>query len=340
MCHGHMKKYKAIALFSGGLDSILAVKWMQSRGYTVHSIYFRAPYMEADRAILSAKQNNIELEVIDVSEEHIMLLDKPVYGFGKRLNPCIDCHGFMFRKAAELLIARDADYLISGEVLGQRPMSQRRDSLDSVAKLSGVKDLIVRPLSQALLNDTLPIREGWVAKSDMLRFNGRGRTDQLNLAHKLGIKEYPHPAGGCLLTDRNYCLRLQDLIDSKELTLENLELLSYGRHFRMGDGDSYKLIIGREEADNNALEGVFKNGYMLLAKDIMGPLGLIIGDNITELDLRTAIDLFLYYNTKAPEELTVQITKHKDGKQIGDMFELVATKLNQEAIKQYRISYD
>ncbi|MDD2229291.1 MAG: tRNA (5-methylaminomethyl-2-thiouridylate)-methyltransferase [Candidatus Cloacimonetes bacterium] len=333
-----MKKYNAIALFSGGLDSILAVKWMQSRGYNVHAVYFRAPYMATDRAILSAKQNDIELEVIDVTEEHLLLLDNPVYGFGKRLNPCIDCHGFMFRKAAELLIEREADYLISGEVLGQRPMSQRRDSLDSVAKLSGVRDLIVRPLCQALLSDTLPIREGWVDKNDMLRFNGRGRTDQLNLAHKLGVTDYPHPAGGCLLTDKNYCLRLQDLIDSDELTIENLELLSNGRHFRMGD--THKVIVGREEADNIALEGVFKNGYMLLAKDIMGPLGLIIGKRIAELDLQNAYDLFLYYNTKASDQWTVEVTAYKDGKQIGDTFEVLANKAKPETIKQYRISYD
>ncbi|PKN72162.1 MAG: tRNA (5-methylaminomethyl-2-thiouridylate)-methyltransferase [Candidatus Cloacimonetes bacterium HGW-Cloacimonetes-3] len=333
-----MKKHRAIALFSGGLDSILAVKWMQSRGYTVYPIFFRAPYLKEDRALLSATQNDIELEVIDVTEEHLVLLDNPAYGFGKRLNPCIDCHGFMFRKAAELLVEKDADFLISGEVLGQRPMSQRRDALDSVSKLSGARDLIVRPLCQLHLPDTLPIREGWVDKSDLLDFHGRGRSAQMNLAHSLGVKDYPHPAGGCLLTDRNYCLRLQDLMDRSEVNSYNLELLSNGRHFRIGE--KVKLIVGRDEPDNDALEVNFTDGFKLLAKDMMGPLGLIIADELGASELQIALSIFLYYHPKAKEITTFEVSRYKNGEQIGVAVECSAAKASAETARQFRISYD
>jgi tRNA U34 2-thiouridine synthase MnmA/TrmU len=332
-----MKKHSAIALFSGGLDSLLAVKWMQSRGYTIYPVFFRAPYLKANRAILSAQQNNIDLEVIDVSEEHLKLLEKPVYGFGKWLNPCIDCHGFMFRKAAELMEIRQASFLISGEVLGQRPMSQRRDALDSVAKLSGVRELLVRPLCQALLPDTKPILEGWVDKADMLSIHGRGRHEQMKLAKELGVNQFPPPAGGCLLTDRNYCLRLKDLIDRQELKVANLELLSYGRHYRISE--STKLIVGRDEADNDALEAIFTNGYKLYAKDIMGPLGLVIGNNVSEHDMQIALSVYLYYNNKADSEAYVEVQEYRSGKPISSVSLVITSKASSETIKQYILSY-
>lgn len=333
-----MKTYKAIALFSGGLDSILAVKWMQNRGYRVHPVFFRAPYLKADRALISAEQNGLDLEVVDVSAEHLQLLYKPLYGFGKHLNPCVDCHGFMFRKAAEMLAAKEADFLISGEVLGQRPMSQRRDALESVGKLSGVKDLLVRPLSQQLLPETLPIREGWVKKEDLLAIHGRGRYAQLNLARQLGVKDFPAPAGGCLLTDRNYCLRLQDLLDRKLESLENLELLAFGRHFRLSE--NIKLIIGRNEADNIALEGIFSSGYRLLAKDTMGPLGLLIGDKPEPALLQIALKIFLHYHTKAEQQAVVTVQSFQNGHADDAPQDYTCDKGEAELAKQYRISYD
>lgn len=333
-----MKEHKAIALFSGGLDSILAVKWMQSRGYTVYPVFFRAPYLKADRAVISAADNGLDLEVIDVSEEHLQLLYKPVYGFGKHLNPCIDCHGFMFRKAAEMLAVKQADFIISGEVLGQRPMSQRRDALDSVGKLSGVKDLIIRPLCQLHLSDTKPIREGWVDKSDLLDFHGRGRYAQLNLASQLGVSKFPPPAGGCLLTDRNYCLRLQDLLDRKQETQEQLELLSYGRHFRLTD--NLKLIIGRDEADNDALEIHFSKGYRMLARDMFGPLGLLVGEEPDEKTMETALQIFLYYHPKAEPGTVVTVEEFSAAKPTGNVREYSTNKADAELAKQYRLSFD
>jgi len=324
--------HAAIALFSGGLDSILAVKWMQSRGYKVYPVYFLTPYMPADRAIQSAAENGIQLIVRDISTEHLAMMQNPVYGFGKHLNPCVDCHALMFKIAGDLMADLDADYLISGEVLGQRPMSQRRDAMNLVGKLSGYKDLLIRPLSQQLLNDTLPIREGWIDKDDMLDIHGRGRSRQMELASELGIVSYPAPAGGCLLTDRNFALRLRDLIEHDELDDENLELIRYGRHYRLDA--RCKLIVGRDEADNDKLEAACKTGHKLHARDIFGPLGIITGSQPSAETLRLALDIFWYYHKKGENTGSV-ILSSPEGKT-----EHRATKLELSAIKKYHISYD
>ncbi len=325
-------KHAAIALFSGGLDSILAVKWMQAKGYTVYPVYFLTPYMPADRAIKSALENGINLIVRDISAEHLEMMKNPVYGFGKHLNPCIDCHGLMFNAAGKMLAEMGADYLISGEVLGQRPMSQRREAMNQVGKLSGYKDLLVRPLSQKHLDPTLPIREAWVDLADMLDFTGRGRSRQLELAQSLGISSFPAPAGGCLLTDRNFTLRLRDLFEHQQSDPINLELIKYGRHFRISD--KCKLIVGRDEADNNRIEDLAGTLIRLYAKDLNGPLGVITSPDPTPADLETALSIFWYYHKKAADTGIVEfhccdITR-----------ELPARKCSTELIKQLHISYD
>jgi len=303
----------------------------------VFPVFFRAPYLSAQRAMQSALDNDIELEIIDVSAEHLQLLYNPVYGFGKRMNPCIDCHGFMFRKAAELLEAKKADFIISGEVLGQRPMSQRRDALDSVAKLSGVRDLIVRPLSQLHLTPTKPVREGWVLPEDLLDFHGRGRYAQLNLAKQLGVKDFPSPAGGCLLTDRNYCLRLKDLMDRGQESLANLELLAYGRHFRLNEDT--KLIIGRDEPDNDVLETLFTDAYHLQAKEAMGPLGLLIGAEVDTNTLNLALQIFMAYNKNMTGGEPVMVQRFIAGKPSGEEQEHTVSKASPDLCKQHIISY-
>ncbi len=333
-----MKEHKAIALFSGGLDSILAVKWMQHRGYTVYPVFFRAPYLKADKAVQSAEQNSLDLKIIDIHADHMQLLDNPAYGFGKLLNPCIDCHGLMFKKAAELLSEWDSDFLISGEVLGQRPKSQRRDALDSVSRLSGVKDLIVRPLSQLLLPDTKPLREGWVEKADLLAMHGRGRSAQHNLAIQLGIVDYPSPAGGCLLTDRNYCLRLKDLMDHHEMNINSLELLSQGRHFRLDE--TTKLIVGRDEADNLAIDKLILNGIRLLAKDVLGPVGLITNANPNIQGLKLALEIFLYYHKKGSDSEYIMCQAYQDGIAKADSEPILSVKCPKDTLHKYHISYD
>lgn len=331
MTNSKKSQYKAIALFSGGLDSLLTVKWMQKAGYTVYPVYFLTPYMPVERALASARANQIDIIVRDITTEHLTMMQDPQTSFGKNLNPCVDCHALMFRLAGDMLSELDAHYLISGEVLGQRPMSQRRDAMNRVAKLSGYRDLLVRPLSQKLLRETTPIREAWVDINDMLDFSGRGRTRQITLAKELGITEFPAPAGGCLLTDRNYSMRLKDLMQHHQTQTQNLELLLYGRHFRM-DNDT-KLIIGRDEAENMHMQKLSHGLTILKANDYPGPLGLL--NHSTEEILQQAIAIFWYYHPKAPESGLVTIS-YPDN----DSREYMATKAKPELIKQKRISYD
>ncbi len=320
---------KAIALFSGGLDSILAVFFMRKLGYEVIPVFFQTPYLPADKALYAAKANGIEIIVKDVTHQHLKMLKNPRYGFGKNINPCIDCHALMFQLAGDLLTELGADFLISGEVLGQRPMSQRRDALFAVKKICGYGDLLIRPLSHALLDDTLPIREGWVDKNEMLSINGRGRQAQKALATELGVKYYPQSGGGCLLTDVGYTLRMKDLLEYDQADVENIELLKYGRHFRLSPAT--KLIVGRDEADNNAIESTITRGSLLLVKDHFGPLGYLNADDEQLLNL--AANIYLSYCKKAPDDWDV--TYGKDFNQT-----ISATKASQTEISKYIIAAD
>lgn len=324
--------YAAIALFSGGLDSLLAVKWMQKAGYKVYPVYFLTPYMPIERALESARDNGLDLIIRDITTEHLKMMHDPNTSFGKNLNPCIDCHALMFRTAGAMLDELDAHYLISGEVLGQRPMSQRVNAMNQVGNLSGYRDLIIRPLCQKLLRETAPLREGWVDLDDMLDIHGRGRVRQLQLAEELGITRFPPPAGGCLLTDKNYTLRLQDLISHQQMDEENLELLKYGRHFRLDE--SVKLIIGRDERENGCLERISEGYTVLLAKDQMGPLGLLTGELTDPQIMTLALNIFWTYHPKAPQSGTINVRQGDKSK------EHVGQKDKLELVKQYIISYD
>jgi hypothetical protein len=298
-----MSKKSALALFSGGLDSILAVAWMQKMGHKVHPVCFTAPYITADRAIESARANGMEITVVDISASHLKMLENPIHGFGKNHNPCIDCHGLMFAEAAKLLPRFGADFLISGEVLGQRPMSQRRNALQAVDKLSGHASLIIRPLSQKLLPDTLPITEGWVDKDQLLDISGRGRSRQIALAKELGLS-YPGPGGGCLLTDRSYSLRLRELIKHGQDSEANIRLLRWGRHFRLNP--SLKFIVGRDRADNASLEAEDYPGLWFLLRDLEGPLGLLTDPEPSPDLISLAASILLYYSKKAPSPAWVK----------------------------------
>lgn len=297
------KKYKCFALFSGGLDSILAVMHMQKLGYQVIPIFFKTPFFGAERAEQAATGAGLDLRVIDITSEHLEMLKNPRYGFGKNLNPCIDCHGLMFRKAGEMMAAEAVDFLISGEVLGQRPMSQRHDALNSVAKLSKVKDLLVRPLSQKLLADTLPLREGWVNKAEMLDIQGRGRYRQIALAKEYGITEYQNPGGGCLLTDAGFSRRLKDLLEHDIFSERQIELIKTGRHFRLAPGA--KLIVGKNDNDNNKISALAAEDVVIQTAGFPGPLGLLLTTEATEELLQQAASIVLRYSNKAPQECLV-----------------------------------
>jgi len=324
------KRYKALALFSGGLDSLLSVLYMQKLGIEVIPIFFRTPFFTEERPLQTAQANGLALTVIDFSAEHLEMLRNPVYGFGKNFNPCIDCHGLMFRTAGDLLEKFNADFLISGEVLSQRPMSQRKDAMNAVSKLSGYKDLLIRPLSQQLLADTKPIRENWIAKADMLALNGRSRKPQLELAKELGVHSFPSPAGGCRLTDKNFSVRLRDLIKYNQLELDNINLLRFGRHFRLND--TTKLIVGRDENDNDMLQALNLGDVFLLVEEYPGPLCIIKGAEIDEDIIALSAGILAYFIKKAPDELAVPW-----GTEFPLQNSLTVKKADAQTINQYMI---
>lgn len=324
-------KPAALALFSGGLDSIISVKWMQKLGYTIHPVFFSTPYLSPQKALHYAGVNDIKLHLRDITHEHLQMMRAPKYGFGKNHNPCIDCHALMFRIAGMMLAEFDAKFIISGEVLGQRPMSQRRDALNGVAKTSTVGDLILRPLCQKLLSDTLPIRQGWVNKDETLALEGRGRSAQLQLATQLGVSEFPSPGGGCLLTDKNYTLRLRDLITHGQDSPNDIALLNWGRHFRLSAKN--KLIVGRSEADNTGLQQAAENASILLIRDFQGPLAILTGGDPDPQTLRLAASIVLSYSNKAPESAYVTYQIDKQPAQF-----ILAHKTAPDVLNEYKIT--
>lgn len=325
------KRYRCFALFSGGLDSILAVLHMRDLGYEVLPIFFSTPFFGPEKAIETANKVGFELIVHDLTEKHLNMMNNPKYGFGKNMNPCIDCHGLMFHEAGKLMNEYDVDFIISGEVLSQRPMSQRKDALNSVGKLSEIKDLLIRPLSQKLLADTLPIREGWVKKEDMLDIQGRNRKRQMEMAKDKGIDFYPSPGGGCLLTDPGYSRKLSDLMNSKMMHVNFIRFLRTGRHFRLNEES--KLIIGRNKIENKILNDLTKDETIIQTKDTPGPLGVLQSKKPIETNLlKLAGSILLRYNSKVENAATIQY-----GKKFELNNELSAIKMNKEEIKRYII---
>jgi tRNA U34 2-thiouridine synthase MnmA/TrmU len=242
-------KVRALGLCSGGLDSMLAGLVLRDQGLDVAWVTFETPFFNAAKARRASKMTGIALTVRPIFNVYMKMLKDPPAGYGKHMNPCMDCHALMFKLAGELMQEKNYDFLFSGEVLGQRPMSQNKSSLGYVEKHSGFKGYIVRPLSAASLPVTIPEREGLVDRGRLLDISGRGRSRQIKLAKKFGITDYPAPAGGCLLTDKNFSKRLRDLFEHQDdCTEEDLHLLKHGRHFRLNP--EAKLIVGRTEQDN------------------------------------------------------------------------------------------
>ena len=268
-----INKTKAVALFSGGLDSILAIKLIMIQGIEVIGVNFKTPFFGLDE-YPSIKSFDINLKIIDISNEYMKILKNPIHGYGKNINPCIDCHAFMFKKAGEYMSRINASFIISGEVLGERPMSQNKGSLRTIEKESGYPGLILRPLSALLLEETIPEKTGLVNRNQLLNISGRSRKRQIELASRMGIKKYPSPAGGCKLTEPGFSKRLKDLFTQKKYSLKDIELLKIGRHFRLDKNT--KIVVGRNKDENNQMEKYFHNGDILLkARDLKGPISLL-----------------------------------------------------------------
>lgn len=331
---------KAVALISGGLDSLLAVKVMQQQGIYVEGINFFTGFCveghthairkkdrqkpKRNNALWSAEQLGIKLHIIDIIEEYKEVVFNPKYGYGANLNPCLDCKIFMVKKAHEWMQANGFDFVITGEVVGQRPKSQRKDTMPLIQKDSGIDDLLLRPLCAKNLPPTLPETEGWVEREKLLGFSGRNRKPQIALAKQFGFEDFAQPAGGCcFLTDEKYSVKLSDLWKTRgERTYEidDIMLLKVGRHIR--PAEHFKLIIAREEGETKYLQGYKKQYDSLKTTSHSGPLALIDG-NLAAEELkqaaaivarysqgRTAEEVELDFQTKSGEKTSLKVTPY------------------------------
>ena len=299
---------KAIALFSGGLDSILACRILLEEGIEIKAVNFSTVFClstsKGKSSFLSksaADKLGIELEIFEVNKEYLEIVKNPKYGYGSNLNPCIDCRIFMLRKAKELMKEWGAKFLITGEVLGERPMSQRREIMEIIDKECGLEGLILRPLSAKLLPPTLAEKQGWVNREKLLAIKGRSRKPQIQLAARLGISDYPSPAGGCLLTDVSFSLRMQDLMKhNPTFEVNDVELVKEGRYFRL-DKNAF-LIVGRNKEENERLLKLAKEGdvcfYPLKVK---GPVGVGRG-NFSNKNIFTSAGIVARYSDGSLKE--------------------------------------
>jgi len=304
---------KAVALISGGLDSLLAAKTVIDQGVHVEGINFFTGFCveghthairkqdqkktKRNNALWVAEQLGIKLHIVDIVEEYKDVVINPKHGYGANLNPCLDCKVFMVQKAREWMEKRGFDFIITGEVIGQRPMSQRKDTMPVIQQESGIDDRLLRPLCARNLPETLPEREGWVDRDKLHSITGRSRKPQMAMAAQFGFEDYAQPAGGCcFLTDEQYSVKLADLWrhrGEKRYELDDIMLLKVGRHIR--PADNYKLIIAREEGEGKFLQGYRKQFVSLLTTSHGGPLALIEG-RASRADIELAARIIARYS--------------------------------------------
>ncbi|UCG92936.1 MAG: hypothetical protein JSV97_04315 [candidate division WOR-3 bacterium] len=292
---------KAIALLSGGLDSTLAVKMMLEQNIDVSALNFITPFCTCTKkgcknhAKKLTDMFGIELKIIRLKNEYIDLVKNPLYGYGKNMNPCIDCRIFMFSRAREYMYEIGASFVFTGEVLGERPMSQRREAMRIIEKESGLNGRLLRPLCATFLEPTIPEIEGIVDRSRLLAITGRSRKPQISLAKEKGINDYPCPAGGCRLTDPHFAKRLKEAFEHGEDSVNEIILLRHGRHFRLSSGA--KVVVGRNEGENKVLSSIAAHGNILLleTKDYVGPITLLYKYKDVE-DIQVAANLCLTYS--------------------------------------------
>jgi len=299
---------KALLLFSGGLDSILSAKILENQGLSVTALAFTSFFFDSVQAERSARENGIKIRVEDISKKHFGIVKGPSFGRGSGMNPCIDCHLLMLKEAKKIVESEGYDFLATGEVLGQRPMSQNAAALELIEKKAGLEGKILRPLSAKVLPESQQEKTGLVDRKKLFGFSGRGRRKQIELAGKLGVKNFPTPAGGCVLTEKEYSQKLKDLLEkTRTVKKSDIDLLRIGRHFwiypvRKADllksqnitsedensikstssnfynGEGTKVILGRNHEENIELEKLCQKGDALIElKGVPGPLALIRG---------------------------------------------------------------
>ena len=338
--------HRAIALLSGGLDSTLAVKIVSGLGIEVEALNFYTGFCIVEQrrrvggkraegkpirneALRAGADLGVKVELIDISKEYLKMVTNPRHGYGRAINPCIDCRIFMLKKAKEYMEEVGAGFVITGEVLGQRPMSQHMNAMNLIEKESGLKRLILRPLSALLLPPTIPEENGWIDREKLFDIRGRSRKPQVELAKRFGITDYPQPAGGCcFLTDKNYARRFKDLMTfrkDKRLSSEDIILLGVGRHFRLSN--KVKVIVGRDEAENNLLEKYNNNRWLARSLNYLGPVTIAEGEP-DEKELELIAGITAWYSDGRNSHDTEILCQRRDIQYTLKPYPVVEDKLN------------
>jgi tRNA U34 2-thiouridine synthase MnmA/TrmU len=332
------EKKKVVALLSGGLDSRLAVKMMQNQGFEVEAVAIKTPFCDFDcgrgcgfEIRETADTLGVKLKTVYLGDDYIKMLKHPKHGFGSGMNPCIDCRAMMFEAGKKHMEEIGAEFIISGEVLGQRPMSQHAPALKTIEKESGLEGKIVRPLSAALLPPTEPELKGLIKREDLGKIRGRSRKDQLKMAQEFGIENPPNAGGGCLLTDPAFAIRVKDLFKHTETpTTNDIDLLKIGRHFRFDENT--KLVVGRNKDENEIIKALALDEDILLeAKDHVGPVSLIRGETAQD-HVELGATITLRYGD-APKDTPSVVTVQKND----EKSEVSAVPAVESAYLQYRI---
>ena len=338
MSQNDQKKKKVVALLSGGLDSQLAVRMMQKQGFDVSAVAIKTPFCDFDcgrgcgfEIRERADDLDINLKTVYLGDEYIEMLKHPKHGRGAGFNPCIDCRAMMFDAAKKHMEEIGAEFIISGEVVGQRPMSQHRPALKTIEKESNLEGKIVRPLSAALLPPTDPEKNGLIKRENLGMIRGRSRKPQLQMAKEFGIQDPPNAGGGCLLTDPSFGLRTKDLFDHTETpTINDIDLLKLGRHHRLDENT--KLVVGRNKGENATIQALaLPDDILLEAKDHVGPISILRGATAKQ-HIDFAASVTLRYSD-APKKESCKVLVHQNK----EVFEISAVGAEQDSYIQYRI---
>ena len=312
------KKKKVVALLSGGLDSQLAIKMMQEQGFDVSAVAIKTPFCDFDcgrgcgfEIRERADDLDVNLKTVYLGDEYIEMLKHPKHGIGAGFNPCIDCRSMMFDAAKKHMEEIGAEFIISGEVLGQRPMSQHAPALRTIENESDLVGKIVRPLSAALLPETDPEKDGLIKRENLGMIRGRTRRGQLDMAKKYGIENPPNAGGGCLLTEPHFGIKAKDLFShTKNPTINDIDLLKIGRHFRLDE--ETKFIVGRNKDENEMIKAIALPGDILLeAKDFVGPVSILRGSNAKQ-HLKFASSITLRYSDAPNNEQAIVSIRDND----------------------------
>jgi tRNA U34 2-thiouridine synthase MnmA/TrmU len=313
-----MTHVKALGLLSGGLDSILATEMILKQGIDVVAFNVKSPFCLCKKdgcaAVDAAKQLNVPLKIVLAKNDYLKMLRNPKHGYGRNMNPCVDCRIFLMKKAKKYAREIDASFIFTGEVLDERPMSQHYPAMKLIETEAGLKGKVLRPLSARLLPETEAEKKGFVDRAKLLDIQGRSRKPQFKLAEEFNIKDFPCPAGGCLLTYKEYAVKLRDLFKHKKnVSMVDVTLLKFGRHFRFGNN---KIIVGRNEKENKFLAArKTKSEYYFELPDIVGPITILQGPK-TKKAIETAAGLTAFYSDAKVDKVKVNFGRESLDKSV------------------------